>query len=126
MITIVTKDNIEDVPKDMKEVITTFETNPYAKYIFYVEEKTLGYLYYSLIYDRIEINYIESKRKGVGSVLMEELLKEKLPITLEVSKENERALALYKKYGFKEVALRKGYYDGVDAEIFWYYIKMTV
>ena len=45
---------------------------------------------------------------------MEELLKEKLPITLEVSKENERALALYKKYGFKEVALRKGYYDGVD------------
>ncbi|MBQ3435402.1 MAG: GNAT family N-acetyltransferase [Bacilli bacterium] len=114
MITIVTKDNIEDVPKDMKEVITTFETNPYAKYIFYVEEKTLGYLYYSVIYDRIEINYIESKRKGVGSILMEELLKEKLPITLEVSKENERALTLYKKYGFKEVALRKGYYDGVD------------
>lgn len=114
MIIIVTKDNIKDIPEDKKELISNFENNPYAKYIFYVEDKTLGYLYYSLIYDRIEINYIESKRKGVGSILMKELLKESLPITLEVSKENERAIALYQKFGFKEVALRKGYYNGVD------------
>ena len=35
-------------------------------------------------------------------------------ITLEVRKDNERALRLYKKYGFKEVALRKNYYNDID------------
>ena len=46
--------------------------------------------------------------------MMEELLKEKLPITLEVSKENKAAIELYKKFNFNEVAIRKGYYNGVD------------
>ena len=35
-------------------------------------------------------------------------------ITLEVNKENTYAIKLYKKVGFKEVAIRKNYYDGVD------------
>ena len=113
MIIIVTKDNINSVPSDFNKKME-FDTNPYAKYIFYYDNETLGYLYYSLIYDRIEINYIESYKKGVGSILMEELLKEKLPITLEVSKENIKAINLYKKYNFKEVAIRKGYYNGID------------
>ena len=38
-------------------------------------------------------------------------------ITLEVAINNEPAFALYKKYAFKEVNRRKGYYDGVDALI---------
>ena len=33
---------------------------------------------------------------------------------LEVNKENTYAIKLYKKVGFKEVAIRKNYYDGVD------------
>ena len=35
-------------------------------------------------------------------------------ITLEVKRCNLGAIGLYKKYGFSEVAIRKGYYDGVD------------
>jgi ribosomal-protein-alanine N-acetyltransferase len=78
----------------------------------------VGYLYYSLIYDRIEINQIEvleeERRKGIASKLMEYLIKKNLSITLEVKKTNISAINLYKKYGFNEVAVREGYYNGVD------------
>ena len=36
-------------------------------------------------------------------------------ITLEVNINNTIALNLYKKFNFKEVAIRKGYYNGIDA-----------
>lgn len=35
-------------------------------------------------------------------------------ITLEVRIDNLPALKLYEKYQFKQVAIRKGYYNGVD------------
>ena len=35
-------------------------------------------------------------------------------ITLEVNKNNIPALNLYKKFNFNEVAIRKGYYNGID------------
>ena len=35
-------------------------------------------------------------------------------ITLEVRKDNIPALKLYKEFNFKEVAIRKGYYNGID------------
>ena len=35
-------------------------------------------------------------------------------ITLEVKNDNTPAIKLYKRYGFKEVATRKGYYQGTD------------
>ena len=42
--------------------------NPYAHFIVYKKDsKIIGYLYYSLIYDRIEINQIE--------VLQEEIIR---------------------------------------------------
>ena len=36
-------------------------------------------------------------------------------VTLEVKKDNKNAIMLYNSVGFKEVAVRKGYYNGVDA-----------
>ena len=35
-------------------------------------------------------------------------------ITLEVNINNINAIKLYEKYNFEKVAVRKGYYDGVD------------
>ena len=35
-------------------------------------------------------------------------------ISLEVRENNDPAIKLYKKYGFEEVAVRKGYYNGID------------
>ncbi|MBQ6538749.1 MAG: GNAT family N-acetyltransferase [Bacilli bacterium] len=96
-----------------------FQNNPYAKCLIYEENnQVLGYLYYSDIYDRIEINQIEveesNRSKGIGSKLLEYLLKEDKNITLEVKETNDIAINLYKKYGFKEVAKRDKYYQGID------------
>lgn len=98
--------------------------NPYAKSIeFYENDQVLGYLNYSLIYDRIEIDnfqVIEEKRnKGIGKKLMTYLIYNAIDnhvvnITLEVRTSNEIARNLYKKFGFREVALRKLYYGDED------------
>jgi ribosomal-protein-alanine N-acetyltransferase len=42
-------------------------------------------------------------------------------MTLEVRRSNETAQALYKKYGFREIGVRKGYYSDnrEDAIVMW-------
>lgn len=117
---------IEEVKKvEENKILSTdyvekeLEVNPYGHFIVYKKNGIIiGYLYYSLIYDRIEINQIEvleeERRKGIASKLMEHLIKNNLSITLEVKKTNISAINLYKKYGFIEVAVRRGYYNGVD------------
>lgn len=94
--------------------------NPYGKYlVFEKDNEIVAYIYYSDIYDRIEINQFEvsvsDRNCGIGSQLLCELTENiAKDITLEVSCTNETAIKLYKKYGFKEKAIRKGYYKGVD------------
>lgn len=103
----------EFVEKELK-------SNPFGNFLVYKKDNTLvAYLYYSLIYDRIEINQIEvlreERRKNIGSSLIEYLIENnKNDITLEVRIDNYPAIGLYKKFGFKEVAIRKGYYNGID------------
>ena len=101
-----------------------FSTNPYLKIITYVEkDKIIGFLLYSLIYDRIEIEQFEviikERRKGIGDKLLNYLIekyKEKdiKNITLEVKEDNIAAINLYKKYDFKKVSTREKYYDGIN------------
>lgn len=99
----------------IKEELTN---NPFAKVIIYIDKTIKGYLYYSEIYDRIEINQIEveknSRNQKIASKLLEELIKKDKDITLEVKQTNEIAIKLYKKYNFKQVAIRKGYYNNID------------
>ena len=96
--------------------------SPFSKEIIYIENGlVIGYLSYSIMYEKAEINNIyvlsEYRSKGIGSKLIEHLLsmcKICENITLEVRKDNVNAINLYKKYGFKEVAIRKNYYNGID------------
>lgn len=57
-----------------------------------------------------------SRRHGIGSLILQNLITTAINnksnfITLEVSNNNTPAINLYKKYGFKEVGLRKKYYN---------------
>jgi len=68
------------------------------------------------------------RRRGVGSRLMEALIKtanekEMIGLTLEVRVNNHAAYALYNKYGFKVEGIRKNYYDDTkeDALVLWKY-----
>lgn len=108
----------------IKEFIELESPNPYArKLVFYLDKKEVGYLDYSLIYDRMEIDNFfvdEDKRgMGIGKKLLSYLVviainNHVVNITLEVRVSNEVARSLYKKFGFREVALRKFYYGNED------------
>ncbi|MHB2022833.1 MAG: ribosomal protein S18-alanine N-acetyltransferase [Mycobacteriales bacterium] len=62
--------------------------------------------------------------QGVGAALLEELLADaarrgRETLGLEVRADNARAQQLYRRYGFRDVAIRRGYYQpsNVDAVI---------
>ncbi|MFN7172364.1 MAG: ribosomal protein S18-alanine N-acetyltransferase [Fimbriimonadaceae bacterium] len=70
----------------------------------------------------------EMQGKGVGSKLVDAILREGYErgatcATLEVRASNSVAIALYEKFGFEKVALRKRYYpdNREDAIIYWLY-----
>lgn len=71
----------------------------------------------------VDSNY---RRRGVGTLLMRELLAEGSrkginAYTLEVRAGNEAAIYLYEKLGFMKEGLRRGFYDRPreDAVIMW-------
>lgn len=106
------------------QTINTLD-DPFKKYIVYeVDNIVASFLNYSLIYDRIEIEYIytnpEYRNQNIASKLLDYITLEGqkykcLNITLEVRKSNVIACNFYKKNGFVEVSIRKNYYDKEDA-----------
>lgn len=85
----------------------------------------VGFMQYSLYYDRIEIDYIfvdeDYRRKGLANELLNFLLSlyegNIDNITLEVSIRNLPALNLYKKNGFEVAATRDNYYGHGDSAL---------
>lgn len=124
MIEEITTNNINNInDKNIKEeFISLSKNNPFASFLIYKKENIItGYLYYSEIYNRIEINqffvYEKYRNKGYASKMLEHLIKKNKSITLEVKCNNKKAINLYKKYGFKTVTIRKGYYNGIDGNL---------
>lgn len=119
--------NLEIINKYLNkfnQAISNLE-NPFEKYIGYiVNDEIVAFLNYSLIYDRIEIDYIYTnenyRNQNIASQLVDYVISEGMKnncsnITLEVRKSNKVALNFYYKNGFKEVSIRKKYYSGEDA-----------
>lgn len=76
------------------------------------------------IYETAELIRIAAreKRRGTGAALMTALIKAAAErgcerMLLEVRESNLPARTLYEKFGFKEISVRRGYYDGEDAII---------
>jgi len=105
-------------------IINDFNQNAFTKYFIYIEKSNIiGIVNYFDLIDRFELVYIEViekyRNKKIGSLMLEHLIeigenKSINNITLEVKIDNTKALMLYKKYGFSIVAIRKGYYNGID------------
>lgn len=123
MIIEITRDNINElensfVSKDY--ILNEINNNPFAKILILKEaSEVIGYIYYSDIYERAEINQFEinsfHRNCGKGNYLLKKMIQivEK-NITLEVKEDNFPAIALYEKNGFIRKTIRKGYYQGVD------------
>lgn len=114
-------DEFELAMIDKDTILNELKNNPFGHYLCYLEKNiVLGYLYYSDIYERAEINQIEvdfiHRNCGIASKLMKKLIEVvDKSITLEVSIDNLPAIQLYKKFHFDKIGIRKGYYNGIDA-----------
>lgn len=105
--------------------------NSLAKYIVAkVDEKVAAYGGMWIVLDEAHITNIavhpDYRGQKIGEKLVQELLRtakdsKAAKITLEVRASNEVARNLYKKLGFEDSGLRKGYYadTGEDAVIMW-------
>ena len=101
-----------------------FKQNIFSKYFIYKEKSNIiGFVNYYDLYDRYEIAYIEVNKdfrnQKIGSKMIEYLINKGIEeniinITLEVNMQNINAIKLYTKYDFKNVAVRKRYYNGID------------
>lgn len=116
-----TKVNINSIIISKEQIINDLKNNPFGAYLLYQkDQKIVGYLYYSKIYDRIEVNEIEVlkiyRRQNIASSMLDYLLINiSKDITLEVRESNYPAINLYKKFGFTKLAIRKNYYKNEDA-----------
>jgi ribosomal-protein-alanine N-acetyltransferase len=106
--------------------------NKFARY--YVSEtedqKIVGYCGIWHILDEGHITNVavmpEFRGKGLAQEIVSILIDKSLKVgiktfTLEVRKSNQSAINLYKKFGFLEAGIRKGYYsdNNEDAIIMW-------
>lgn len=110
-----------------------FTRNKCARYIVALRgEMVVAYGGMWIMIDEAHVTNIavhpEFRGIGIGNSLMEEMIKlakseGASSMTLEVRRNNSAALNLYKKYGFIEAAIRKGYYQDTkeDAIVMWKY-----
>ena len=97
-----------------------------SKYIVAKKDrKVIGFAGVIILPDDVEITNIVTKKterkKGIGKLLLDKLIQIAFElqkdISLEVNEKNESAINLYKKAGFKEVGIRKKYYNGCENAI---------
>lgn len=86
----------------------------------------VGFAGIKFLVDKADIMNIAVKKpfrnQGIGSLLLKNLMqlsqeKKITPIFLEVMEENYPAIHLYKKFGFKQIGIRKNYYQGKNGLI---------
>lgn len=112
----------------LKNIFNEYKDNYYPNisdftkiYTYTVENKIVGFLVFDIIYEKCEIIDIyvikDYRRQNIAYKLISEVEKDFNieNITLEVSSNNISAINLYKKLNFKEVAIRKNYYNDSDA-----------
>jgi len=84
----------------------------------------IGFAGIFIVLDTAELNNIVIKKNergnGYSSLLLKELIniatqKKCNYLNLEVASNNDVAINLYKKFGFKQVGIRPNYYNGADA-----------
>ena len=101
--------------------------NPPSAWVALKETQVVGYLITQTILDEIHLYNIavreDFQRQGIAGRLMTFLIRKAQTedmqrILLEVRASNHAAIQFYQQSGFRELYLRKGYYDdGEDARV---------
>lgn len=107
------------VPWSEKSFADEAENKLAVYYIARENEKIVGYAGFWHVADEGDITNIavspERRRQGIGSKLLELLIKAAMQkklalLTLEVRESNRAAISLYEHYGFQKIGKRKRYY----------------
>lgn len=103
----------------------TVENSPYENiYCYKIGDKIVGFISYSVIYERAELNYIaiheQYRRKGIGQILLNYAVNNLINnmvenFSLEVNVNNKVAINFYLKNKFEIKATRHNYYADGDA-----------
>ena len=101
------------------------ENSPYENiYCYKIGDKIVGFISYSVIYERAELNYIaiheQYRRKGIGQILLNYAVNNLINnmvenFSLEVNVNNKVAINFYLKNKFEIKATRHNYYADGDA-----------
>ena len=105
--------------------------SPNSKYIIVKtnDDEIIGFAGIKILVDNADIMNIVVKKswrnQGVGNLLLNNLVSlcknlNLSSLSLEVSENNIPAIHLYEKFGFKQIGLRKDYYNGKDGIIMQY------
>ena len=124
-------------PWTKEQFLYELNDNPFAKiFVVKIGDEIIGYIDYMITFNSATISKIaiksEYQKNGLGSKLMEYMMDdlnslgygEIETITLEVRISNIKAISLYKKFGFKEVNVKKNYYS--DKEDALYMLKVML
>ena len=109
-------------------IVKEFLSDTDSIYNFMEKEKVLGYLEIRLVDGVIDIMNLfvneENRKQGVATALLNEMIikEDYNRIMLEVNENNNEAINLYTKLGFKEISLRDRYY-GEDTAIIMEKVK---
>ena len=108
--------------------ISNTETRRYT--VAVQHKRIIGYLGVMFVLDELHVNTIGTlpgeEGRGIASSLLDDAwadakVRGLKRATLEVAVSNDRAIALYRRYGFAPVGVRKNYYERTneDALILW-------
>ena len=99
------------------------------------EGKTVGYLLASLLSPEGELYRIGVhplyRRLGLGACLMERFVRDAgekkcTDLFLEVRADNAAAIELYRRFGFSDNGIRRGYYHNPDADALLMRLEMKI
>lgn len=113
-------------PWSQEDLLYEIENNPFAQYYILEKDKiVIGYIGLWFIDEQCQITTVgvakNFQRHGYASQLLDFVFEKGKEygctnVNLEVRVSNHKAIALYEKYGFQNVTVRKDYYaDHEDA-----------
>lgn len=105
-----------------EDYLYELHNNQYAHlYVLLDESKIIGFMDYWVIYERSELARIgidaKYQSQGLAVYLFNTVVsyyKDVTSVSLEVRTSNRHAINLYNKLGFKQVAIRKNYYENKE------------
>lgn len=104
-------------PRSEKALLSELTDKKHLAYVALIDGKLAGYIGADNICGEVNITNVavfpECREMGAASALLDRLIEDCAGVeffTLEVRKSNEKAISLYKKYGFEAVGERKGFY----------------